>query len=67
MCDFVVWKKMGSKDAPKTITETQVKKLLSKGKTDLIKGFTGNSGKTFDAYLVLRPDKTVGFEFPPRK
>lgn len=67
VCDFVVWKKMGSKDAPKTITETQVKKLLSKGKTDLIKGFTGNSGKKFDAYLVLRPDKTVGFEFPPRK
>jgi DNA topoisomerase-3 len=67
VCDFVVWKKMGSKDAPKTITETQVKKLLSKGKTDLIKGFTGKSGRKFDAYLVLKPDCTIGYEFPNRR
>jgi DNA topoisomerase-3 len=67
VCDFVIWKHMGSKTAPKAITETQVKKLLSKGKTDLIKGFTGQSGRKFDAYLVLKPDLSVGFEFPPRK
>lgn len=66
VCDFVVWKKMGSKDAPKAITETQVKKLLARGKTDLIKGFTGKSGRKFDAYLVLKPDHTIGYEFPPR-
>lgn len=66
-CDFAIWKQMGSKDSPKTITETQAKKLLSKGKTDLIKGFTGKSGRKFDAYLILKPDKTIGFDFPPKK
>jgi len=49
------------------LTEAQVKKLLSVKKTDLIKGFVGKSGKSFDAYLVLQPDGKVGFEFPPRK
>lgn len=36
-------------------------------KTDLIKGFTSKAGKPFDANLVLKEDKTVGFDFPPRK
>ncbi|ADU30281.1 DNA topoisomerase III [Evansella cellulosilytica] len=36
----------------KTITQTQVKKLLTKGKTDIIHGFKKNS-KTFNASLIL--------------
>lgn len=67
VCDFVIWKHMGNKDNPKAITETQAKKLLDKGKSDLIKGFTAKSGSKFDAYLVIKPDKTIGFDFPPRK
>lgn len=67
VCDFVVWKKMGSQEKPKTITEAQVKKLLEKGKSDLIKNFHSKGGKAFDAYLIIKPDKTVGFEFPQRK
>jgi DNA topoisomerase III len=44
----------------KKITPAQVKKLLTNGKTDLIKGFNGK--KTFDSYLVINDGKVV-FEF----
>lgn len=37
----------------KKITEAQLKKLLSKGQTDVIKGFKGKAEKPFDAYLTL--------------
>lgn len=62
-CGFVIWKTISGKN----ISKTQATKLLAKGKTDLIKGFISKAGKPFDAYLVLKSDKTVGFEFPPRK
>lgn len=62
-CGFVVWKTV----AGKAITKAQAVKLISKGKTDVIKGFTSKAEKPFDAYLVLKEDKTVGFEFPQRK
>lgn len=39
----------------KTVSETQLKKLLTKGKTDLIKGFKGK--KPFDAHLSLEKDE----------
>ncbi|MDE6728744.1 MAG: DNA topoisomerase 3 [Oscillospiraceae bacterium] len=64
-CGFVIWKSVSEK----SISSTQAKKLLEKRKTDLIKGFTSRNkkGTQFDAYLVLKEDNTVGFEFPPRK
>ena len=62
-CGFVIWKTTASK----AISKAQAVKLLTKGKTDLIKGFTSKAGKPFDANLVLKEDKTVGFDFPPRK
>lgn len=62
-CGFVIWKTMSSK----AITAAQAKKLLEKGKTDLIKGFTSKAGKEFSAYVILKPDFTTGFEFPTRK
>lgn len=72
VCDFIIWKSMGYAEKPKTITVAQAKKLLSAKKTDLIKGFwskpkDGKPSKQFDAYLVLKSDNTIGFEFPPRK
>lgn len=48
----------------KTISETQVKKLLEKGKTDVIKGFKGR--KTFDSFLTFELDdskKVKKFKF----
>ncbi len=52
--------------ARKDISETQVKKLIEDGKTDLITGFKKKDGKSFDAYLVKQDDNTVKFEFPKR-
>lgn len=39
----------------KNISEAQMKKLLNKGKTDVIKGFKGKS--PFDSYLTLEVDQ----------
>ena len=52
-----------------TLTAEIVGKLLSKGKTDLIKGFTSHkSGKNFDAYLVFNATSgRISYDFPPRK
>jgi len=56
---FFMWEK---KVAGKVITMAQVKQLLKKGKTAKIKGFKGRNGE-FEAFLVLKKDGTVGFEF----
>ena len=63
-CGFVVWKSINGK----TISETQAKKLIETGKTDLIKGFKKrNSEDKFDAFLAIKLDYSVGFEFPKKK
>lgn len=36
------------------------------GNAPIIKGFTSQSGKTFDAKLTIKADNTIGFEFPER-
>jgi DNA topoisomerase-3 len=51
----------------KEISPDHVKQLLSKGKTELIKGFISKKRKAFDAYLLLDKNGKVSFEFPPRK
>ncbi len=62
-CGFVIWKTVSGK----AISAAQAKKLLTKKKTDLIKGFSSKKGSKFDAYLIVKSDGTTGFEFPPRK
>lgn len=62
-CKFVIWQEI----AGKKISDAQVKKLLEKGKTDLIKGFTSKAGKPFDAYLKMDSDFKIVFEFEPKK
>ncbi|MCZ0755098.1 DNA topoisomerase III [Anoxybacillus sp. J5B_2022] len=50
----------------KKISQTNVKKLLQHGKTDLIKGFKKGE-KTFDAYLVWDDnEKKMIFSFPKK-
>lgn len=46
----------------KTISPTQIKKLIKTGKTDLIKGFKSKAGKDFTARLILREQK-IEFDF----
>ncbi len=48
--------------AKKTLTEVQVRDLVRKGRTGVIKGFKSKVDKAFDAALVLRDGK-VEFEF----
>ena len=52
----------------KTLPREDVVKLLEEGKTGLIKGFKSKrTGRLFDAFLILKPQGKIGFEFPPRK
>lgn len=47
-CTFVVWR---TPICGKVLTPAQMKSLLKKGKTPLIKGFKSKKGQTFSAYL----------------
>ncbi len=49
------------------IDRTQFSRLLTQGKTDLLKGFVSKkTGRKFEAFLALK-DGEVGFEFAPRE
>ena len=45
------------------IEKEQVVKLLKDGKTDLIPNFISKKGRPFKAYLILKSNGDVGFEF----
>jgi DNA topoisomerase-3 len=50
-----------------TIDPAQVAKLLTEGKTDLLKGFISNKNhRKFEAYLIVK-DGGTAFEFAPRE
>lgn len=57
-CDFMIWKTI----AKRAISKTLVQVLLSKGKSQVLKGFHSKSGKLFSAALVLKEGK-VTFSF----
>ncbi len=57
-CKFAIWKRI----AGKKISKAMAKKLIQKGKTQVLKGFVSKSGKKFDARLILQ-DGQVRFEF----
>ncbi|HVJ48830.1 DNA topoisomerase 3 [Desulfitobacterium sp.] len=59
-CTFVVWKEP---ICGKVLSPAQVKKLLKKGSTDLIKGFRSKSGKPFSAYLVWVKEGSAKLKF----
>ncbi len=51
-----------------TIVREQFQKLIELKKTDLIKGFKSKrTGRFFEAFLVLKDEGKIGFEFMPRK
>ena len=58
-CKFTIWKQV----AGKNISQAQARKIISKGKSDLIKGFKSKKGTEFDAYLELDSGSVV-FKFP---
>ena len=58
-CGFTVWKVMSSKK----LGVAQVKSLLKKGRTDVIKGFRSKAGNRFKAVLKLDGQNGVVFEY----
>lgn len=58
-CKFTVWKSI----AGKTISEETIEKLITKGRTEKMTGFKSKAGKAFSAALVVKKDRTIGFEF----
>lgn len=62
-CDF----KTGAIILQQAVDRVQIGKLLSEGKTDLLKGFVSKkTGRKFEAFLKYEAGK-VGFEFAPRE
>lgn len=64
-CHFTISKNI----AGKSLSEVNVKRLLEKGKTNLMKGFKSKKGSEFDAYLKWdnRKEGKIGFEFKSSK
>lgn len=60
-CRFSIGKIAGVK-----LKEAQVKELLIRKKTDVIKGFVAKTGMLFDAPLKLTEDGQVTFDFPEK-
>ena len=59
-CHFVLWK---TPICGKELSPNQVKSLLKKGKTPLIKGFKSKSGKSFNAYLIWEEPSEAKLKF----
>lgn len=47
----------------KSLTDANIRDLLSKGRTSELHGFQSKSGKKFDAKLVLRSDGKISFDY----
>lgn len=58
-CDFIIFSVIASK----TILETEILKLIKTKKSSLIKGFLSKAERPFDAYLILKEDFKVEFQF----
>lgn len=58
-CDF----KTGKIILNRPIEQEQIIKLLQTGKTDLLTKFISKKGRPFSAYLVIRAEGKIGFEF----
>jgi DNA topoisomerase-3 len=62
-CDF----RAGVLILTQPVERAQMTKLLTEGKTDLLKGFVSRkTNRKFEAFLVLKDGK-VSFDFPPRE
>lgn len=62
-CRLVVYRHV----CGRILTDRQISRLLTDGKTGEIKGFKSNKGNMFNAILVMKEDFATGFEFIPDK
>ena len=61
-CSLTVFRNKGEK----TLTDSQISDLVTKGRTSLIKGFKNKDGKTFDAQVTFDKDFRIVYDFPPK-
>jgi len=61
-CGLTVFRNKSSKD----LTDGQLKELLTKGKTGVIKGFKSKAEKPFDAAVTFDSEFKTVFSFPPK-
>lgn len=61
-CNFRVSKMILQQE----ISQEQVSKIITEGKSDKFTKFISKRGRPFSAFLKLEPSGKVGFEFPPR-
>lgn len=61
-CKFTIGKIAG-----KDLNDTEVMALLTDKKTAVLSGFTGKTGKPFEAALKLNDDNQVVFDFPQQE
>ncbi len=57
-CEFIIWKTIARRAISKTLAQV----LISKGKSQVLKGFRSKAGKPFSTALVLKEGK-VTFDF----
>jgi len=62
-CGLIIFRNKSSKE----LTEGQIKDLLTKGKTGVIKGFKSKENKSFDAAIAFDSDYKVTFVFDSSK
>ena len=53
--------------ANRTLSDDEIKSLLTDGHTKLLKGFKSKQGKSFDAVVAFDGDYNTVFVFPERK
>lgn len=61
-CGLIVFRSKSEKE----LTDEQIKDLLTKGKTAVIKSFKSREGKPFDAAVTFDKDFKTVFSFPPK-
>ena len=57
-CKFKIWKEISGKK----ITLTAAKRILEKGKSNLIKDFTYQNGDKYNGYIILNEDGTISIQ-----
>lgn len=62
-CDWGLWRTIAGKYLPDDVVET----LLTLGRTDVISGFVGKSGKPFSTALQMNEEGRLDFIFPNRR
>ena len=62
-CDFHIFREV----CGTYLSEENIRDLITKGRTPILKGLTSKAGKKFNARLVLQEDSSTKFEFEQKK